>query len=86
LAWTIEIHDLARKQLRKLDPQIADRIVDFLRSRLTENPYRLGKLLNGEFEGKWSYRVGDYRVICVIYEERLVIEVVRIGHRREIYR
>jgi mRNA interferase RelE/StbE len=89
LAWTIRLTDTARKQLAKLDPQIARRITKFLRVRLAtaDDPRILGRALKGEQLGEsWRYRVGDYRILCDIVDAELVILALAIGHRREIYR
>jgi len=51
-----------------------------------EDPRRLGKPLMGKFAGLWSYRVGDYRIICVIQDADFLVEVVAIGHRSDVYK
>jgi len=89
LVWTIEIDAGAEKQLGKLNKSDARRIRDFLREQLMgiENPRRIGKALIGkQYENLWRYRVGDYRIICRIQDQRLVVLVIEVGHRREIYR
>jgi mRNA interferase RelE/StbE len=88
LAWTIEYARTAREQLRKLDKTIARRIADYLDNRIAalENPRDAGKALTGKLQGCWRYRVGDYRIVCSIEDGRLVVLVLEIGHRREIYR
>ncbi len=89
LAWTIDFAESAAKQLRKLDPTAARRIVSFLRDRLAPltDPRSLGAALKGDELGEfWKYRVGDYRVIAEIRDSEIRIVVVRPGHRREIYR
>jgi len=89
MAWKIEFSLEAERQLNKLDPQHAKRILKFLRDRVTNlgNPRSLGKPLQGSRLGEfWRYRVGDYRVICKIEDDRLLILVLGIGHRREVYR
>lgn len=89
MAWTIRLADTARKQLAKLDPQIARRISKFLRVRLAtaDDPRSLGYALKGEELGDyWRYRVGDYRILCEIRDAELVILALAVGHRREIYR
>lgn len=89
MGWTIEIDAGAEKQLGKLNRTDALRIRDFLRERLigTDNPRRIGKALVGkEYKNLWRYRVGDYRIVCRIQDQRLVVLVIEIGHRREIYR
>jgi len=88
LAWTIEIGDAARKELKRLDPQTARRITRYLRKHLAEceDPRAIGKSLTGRLGQYWCYRVGDYRVICSLEEAVCKALVVRIGHRREVYR
>lgn len=89
MAWTIELSALARKNLAALDPQIARRILTFLNERLArgDDPRALGEPLRGERLGMlWKYRIGDYRVIAGIEDQSLRVLVVRIGHRRQVYR
>jgi mRNA interferase RelE/StbE len=89
MAWEIELSDLAQKNLRKLDRQIANRILDFLQNRLAklDDPRSIGEALRGSKLGElWRYRVGDYRVIANIQDHTLRVVVVRIGNRKEVYR
>jgi mRNA interferase RelE/StbE len=88
LAWTIEFRPNARNDLRRLDPQVQRRIVSFLEQRVIAvgDPRQLGKPLHGDKGDLWSYRVGDYRIICMIEDRRLVVVVVSVRHRREAYR
>jgi mRNA interferase RelE/StbE len=89
LAWLIEIDDAAKKDLAKLDKQIARRITGFLRERVSmlDDPRSLGHVLKGSELGDfWRYRVGDYRIVCEIQDRALRILVIQIGNRREIYR
>ncbi len=89
MAWTIELRAKAEKQLAGLGKKEAARIVSFLDKRLAahENPRELGQALKGHaLGGYWRYKVGDYRIICDIQDQRLVVLVIEIGHRREIYR
>ena len=88
MTWTLEYTRTARKAVDKLDHQSSDRIKDFLRNRLAQhpNPRELGKALKGSFATYWSYRVGDFRIICDIQDKKLVILVVAIGNRRDVYR
>jgi mRNA interferase RelE/StbE len=88
LAWTIEFSTSAEKTLRKLDREAARRIAKFIDHRLSvlDDPRHLGKPLQGVLHERWSYRVGDYRLICELQDDRLVVVVIEIGHRREIYR
>ena len=88
MAWVIDYTDTAKNQLRKLDKQTAKRIVDFMDERVAglNDPRSTGKALTGPLGGLWRYRVGDCRVICEIQDEAITILVIRIGHRREVYR
>jgi mRNA interferase RelE/StbE len=89
MAWKIELSIQAARELDKLDPPQTKRILKFLNERVAplENPRTIGQALRGSELGEfWKYRVGDYRLICKIEDDRLVILVLRLGHRREIYR
>ncbi|MBA4777021.1 type II toxin-antitoxin system RelE family toxin [Agrobacterium salinitolerans] len=89
MIWRIEFQRNAVKQLGKLTKSDANRIVSFLTDRVAQddNPRRTGAALQGSELGNfWRYRVGDYRIICDIQDHKLVVLVVEIGHRREIYR
>jgi mRNA interferase RelE/StbE len=89
MAWRIEISAQVDRDLAKLDPQQSKRILKFLHERVAplDNPRSIGQALQGSRLGEfWKYRVGDYRLICKIEDGRLLILVLRIGHRREIYR
>lgn len=89
MPWAIEFAESAARQLRRLDPATARRITRFLRERLAaaDDPRRLGAALKGDELGEfWKYRVGDYRVIAAIRDREVCILVVRLGHRREVYR
>ncbi len=89
MAWTVELSETADRELAKLDPQHRKRILKFLRSRVAVlgNPRSLGEALHGSDLGEfWRYRVGDYRLICRVEDDRLLVLVLRVGHRREIYR
>lgn len=88
MAWQIEFDESARKELARLDPPIARRIVTFLRERVAtlDDPRSIGQALKGERFGEfWKYRVGDHRVIARIEDGRLRILVVRIGHRGKVH-
>ncbi len=89
MPWKIEFSVEADRDLRKLDRQHAGRILKFLRERLAEldDPRSTGKPLRGSRLGEfWRYRVGPFRLICKIEDERLLVLVLRIGDRKEIYR
>jgi mRNA interferase RelE/StbE len=86
--WRLEFHPDAAKELKKLDRGIAARVVEVLETRIAplDDPRTLGAPLKGEHGGYWRWRIGDYRVVARIEDERITILVVRIAHRREVYR
>lgn len=89
MAWRIEFDPRAKKEMAQLDKEVQRRIVRFLSERVLPlaNPRMLGEALHGsKFGGLWKYRVGDYRIVCDIQDPVLKVLVVRIGHRREVYR
>ena len=89
MVWIIEYADNTLKQLKKMDRQVARSIFEYLDERVSqlENPRELGKKLAGpQYGAYWRYRVGDIRIICDIKDQKLIILVVEVGHRKEIYR
>jgi mRNA interferase RelE/StbE len=88
MAWKVEVAPAAEKELDKLDPQHAKRILDFLHNRLAklEDPRSIGEALKGSRLGDlWKYRVGKYRIISSIEDKAIKILVVKIGIRKEVY-
>ena len=89
MAWTVSYTETARQQLRKLDRQMARRLVDFLDERVAgqADPRSTGKALTGPVLGSfWRYRVGDYRIICALQDGALGVLVLEIGNRKDVYR
>ena len=88
--WTIEFRPNARNEFRKLNRSVQRRVINYLEQRViaSGNPRRFGKLLSGDMGEFWSYRVGDFRIISMIEGKRLVVVVVvvSVGHRRDVYR
>jgi len=88
LTWTIEWDDRARRELRRLDRQTQREILRYFSERIAtdEDPRRFGKSLRHELQGLWRYRVGDYRMICNIEDNHLVVLVLGVAHRSTAYR
>ena len=89
MAWKIDFDPAAERDLDKLDPQIARRILSFLHDRVAslDEPRSIGEPLKGSKLGElWKYRVGDYRIISSIEDGALCVLVVKIGNRRAVYR
>jgi len=87
MKWTVKVSDKSLKNLAKLSKSVREQIKAFLKKLETvENPRILGKSLKGNLSDYWRYRVGDYRLLCEIQDNQLVILVVEIDHRSKIYR
>lgn len=89
MPWIIKYTESAQRQLKKLDKSVALRVLDYMDERVAvlADPRVAGKNLVGPKLGSyWRYRVGDVRVICDIQDQEVLILVVEIGHRREVYR
>jgi mRNA interferase RelE/StbE len=89
LAWIIKYTESSSKQLKKLDKQTALRVLDYMDERVAvlDDPRSLGKSLKGPKIGEyWRYRVGDIRVICNIVDGQMMVLVIEVGNRREVYR
>jgi len=83
--YSIIIAPRAKKEIDSLPRHIKSRIADVLMNVLAENPY-IGKALKAELKGLYSYRAGDYRIIYSIKNRELIIQVIKVMHRREVYR
>ena len=85
--WHIEFSDHALRSLKKLDKTTASLIIGYIEKNLVncDNPRSLGKPLVSNHKGKWRYRVGDYRLLCFIEDQKVLIVVIEIGHRSDIY-
>lgn len=88
MAWKIEFAPDAAKELKKLGRVEAGRIIRTLEERIAvqDDPRTVGAPLTGEHSGYWRWTIGDYRVVARIEDDRVMILVVRVGHRREVYR
>ncbi|WP_274628306.1 type II toxin-antitoxin system RelE family toxin [Arvimicrobium flavum] len=88
MAWTVEYSEAAKRILKKLDRQTSLRILNFLDKRVVraQDPRSFGHSLKGKLREYWRYRVGDYRIICHLQDDRLVVLVLDIGNRRDVYR
>lgn len=87
MAWHVEYTKTALKQLKKMDRFNARLIISWIDRNLEgcNNPRVHGKGLTANHSGEWRYRVGDYRILCIIEDNRLVVHVFSVGHRRNIY-
>lgn len=88
MLWAIKYTETSQRQLKKLDKSLALRVLDYMDERVAhlEDPRSLGKNLVGPRLGSyWRYRVGEVRVICDIQDQQVLILVVEVGQRREVY-
>jgi len=87
LKYNVVFTEGAKKQLKKLDRHIASLIIGWIERNLQhcENPRIHGKGLTSNRSGQWRYRIGDYRLICEIQDENIIILVLEIGHKKSIY-
>lgn len=85
--WQIEFKPRAAKELKKLDPKQAKQILAWLRVRLDSgaDPRLFAEQLTGNFKEFWRFRIGDFRVVFQPQEQKVLIMIVRVAHRREVY-
>lgn len=87
MAWRIELDKDVQRSMQKMDKQVAKRITAKLKEIVQlENPRMMGKALSDNKAGLWRYRVGNYRIVCSIEDEILLILVVGVAHRSKVYK
>lgn len=87
MAWTIKFDKKAKKEFANLDKTVKKKIDKFiLKIEKRKNPRQLGESLSGNLQGLWKYRIGSYRLICSIEDEIVTILVLRVKHRKEVYK
>lgn len=88
MAWKIEYSRSALSELKKLDKSEARRIVNYMSDRISclDDPRSAGKALTGNLGELWRYRVGNYRIVTEIQDQTICILVLRVGHRKDVYR
>ena len=86
--YRVMFKDKAERDLKKLDPKVKDKILAWVERFLvgTENPRAYGKALQGKYSGLWCYRVSNYRIVAEIIDKEVLISVVKVGNRRDIYK
>ncbi len=87
MKYSIELSERFKKDFRKLDKYTQRIIRAWMNKNLVdcENPRQHGKGLTANRSGQWRYRIGDYRLICVIEDDKLIITALTVGHRKDIY-
>ncbi|MHB8654425.1 MAG: type II toxin-antitoxin system RelE family toxin [Terriglobia bacterium] len=88
MLWTVSFEPRALRELEQLDRIAQRRVVRFLQERVAgnRNPRDLGKPLTGDLAGLWRYRIGEFRIVCRIDDDRLTVLVIRVAHRKDVYR
>lgn len=87
MGYTVEFSDIAFKKLKKMDRFQASLLMGYIKKNLLNcnDPRIFGKPLVANHKGKWRYRVGDYRILALIEDDKILITVIEIGHRKGIY-
>ena len=87
MTWKVEWDDRAVRELKRLDRQAQRTIIRYLRERIAtdDDPRRFGRGLTANRAGLWRYRVADYRLICRIEDDAVVVLVLAVGHRSTVY-
>lgn len=88
MSYQLMLSKKARKQLKKLDPPVAEMIIRWLKANVdgVDNPRKYGQALTGKYKDLWHYRVGNYRIICDVRDRELIILALAVGHRKDIYK
>lgn len=88
MSYSVEFTSAAKRQLKKMDHFDASLILGWIEKNLEgcADPRALGKGLSANRSGEWRYRAGSYRILALIEDEKLVIEVFKVGHRSEVYK
>lgn len=87
MSWDYSFTAKARKELKKLGHESARKIIQFLDERVQEahDPRQFGKALKGDLGEYWRYRIENYRILCEIKDDTLIVLVIKVGHRRDVY-
>jgi mRNA interferase RelE/StbE len=85
MSWRLRWDTEALEDLAELGQAEARRIIKKVETHLVKDPLNLGKPLRGDLGGLYRYRIGDYRVIYQVIRDEIIIDVVRIGHRKDVY-
>lgn len=87
MAWRIEYTAVAEDELKAMGMAKAEKIVNYLNAKIAtdHDPGRFGRGLHGNLAGIWRYRVGDYRILCEIRDDKIIVLVLHAGHRSKIY-
>ena len=87
MVYRVELSEGAKRQLKKLDDSVAKMILKWLKKNVdgSDDPRVHGKSLQGNLSEYWRYRVGDYRILCIIDDGKLIVQAISIGNRKNVY-
>ncbi len=85
MAYKVLYKASVEKDFKQIDKTSQKRIISKIEKELAQNPKELGKPLKGQYRGLWTYRISEYRVVYKISEEEILILVLKIGHRKDVY-
>lgn len=85
--YAVHFSNVALKKLKKMDRYQASLLIGWIEKNLQDSsdPRTHGKALVANHKGKWRYRVGDYRILALIEDEKIIITIIDVGHRKDIY-
>ena len=86
MTYRIKYTGRARRDLRKLPEKVSSACVEFIRNVVADNPHRVGKPLTSSWEGHYSARRDEWRIVYTIDDHEVVVEVVTIARRADVYR
>jgi mRNA interferase RelE/StbE len=86
VTWSIEVEPSAQRSLTRLPAKVRDAALTFIYGQLADNPRHVGKPLGRELSGLYSARRGSYRIVYRVVEDRVLVQVVRVGPRSDVYR
>ena len=87
MSWVVVWDEAALRDMKSLPRQIQERVFTYFDERIipAEHPRQFGKGLSGNKSGLWRYRVGDYRILCNLIDNKLELEILAVGHRKDVY-
>ena len=87
MVWSVEWDEAALRDIKSLHKQIQERVFDYIDERIlpAEHPRQFGKGLSANKSGLWRYRVGDYRILCNLIDDKSIIQILAVGHRKDVY-
>ena len=86
MTWKIEVNSQVSKYLQKMDKNIQQITNGMNKIKALDNPRTIGKALQGKYVGFWRYRIGDFRIICELQDKKITILVIKVAHRKEVYK